>query len=221
MAKAELNSNIEAMSGKLGDRVYTTRASGTYVRPYAAPSNPRTPSQQHTRSNLATAAAVWNTATYETELAWDRWAKAHPKRNPLNGYQYTSAPYNAFLSLAIPYLQLNSGGTPPLQPPARKFIGDPVTLAAAAGTGAIDWTASAANRAGVVTVLLAQPLRKVTGRPADDKWRVVDRVTFTDGHLTAATPLPPGLYAAAYQFGCLATGETTRRVELPRLWVPN
>lgn len=79
------------MRGKLGGNVYSRNKGGTYVRIFAAPTNPNTIRQQSVRNWIGWAATAWeSTLTEEQRDAWREWAQANPILNSLGQSIYIS-----------------------------------------------------------------------------------------------------------------------------------
>src|SRR5262249_45959272 len=159
--------------------------------------NPGTPAQQVVRANLKAAAQAYKALTPEQAAAWQEYARTRLRRTPTAAHPYTPAPFHAFMTLALKYLQLHPGDTPPALPPAEAFLGEGIKIGAEAVPEGIVWTASAENAPHVVTELLALRLTSLRAQRTAEKYRTQAFVTFTDSALTFTTPLAPALYAPA------------------------
>jgi hypothetical protein len=210
MAYVILPPILEALHGKVGDAVYVRTKSGTVLRRYVRPRNPSTPAQQAVRASLKAAAQTYKALTPEQAAAWQEYARTRLLHTATAAHPYTPAPFNAFMTLALKYLQLHPGETPPLLPPEEPFFGEGIRIVAEAAAEGIVWTASAENTPTVATELLAQRLTSLRAQRTAEKYRTQAFVTFTDGALTFTTPLGPALYAPAYRFVHQETGQATK-----------
>jgi hypothetical protein len=89
-----------------------------------------------------------------------------------------------------------------------------VRITVASLPGGIVFTADAANREGVLTELLLQPLASQHRRTYARRYRTQASVAYTGTTLDATVPCGPGWYAAAVRFVEASTGRTTAEIEL-------
>ncbi|MCW5939605.1 MAG: hypothetical protein KF884_01230 [Fimbriimonadaceae bacterium] len=98
---------------------------------------------------------------------------------------------------------------PPTLPPASPFGGDAARLAVEGLAGALRYTSDRPNSSGVVTELLGLSVRSALAEPRDRDFRVLERVAFVPGGLSAEVAAKPGRYAVAARYVLRATGQAT------------
>ena len=221
MAKAKLGVLFEELHGKVGNVVVEMIDGEANVRPLPKKNDPKTPLQLTARRNFSSASKLFkNTLTIEQQAAWRAYAKANPVLNIDSGKRRALNPVAMLNSLTSKFLQINPGGTPPVNPPAFGFGGDPLTLSVSTDDGAITFTASAANSAGVKTEILLQKV-PTFGSPAYGKeYRSKEFVAFAVGSLSTTLFIPGDYYAAAYRFVKVSTGQMTDLVPLGTYTIP-
>jgi len=74
MAKTKLAAPLAGIRGTVGGLVYSANQSGTYVKAWNPPTNPKTPSQMLERSYLAQMPTLWNALTPVQRAAWNTFA---------------------------------------------------------------------------------------------------------------------------------------------------
>jgi hypothetical protein len=144
--------------------------------------------------------------------AWTAYAATLPQVAKRSGRKVKVTAINAFCGLADKFLQVTPGGTVPMVPPTAAFLGDSLTITAAAGMGQVTFTAGAANSAGTTTELLLQPLKGKNRVPTAKGYRTKAFKAFATGSLTQTVSVPTGFYAAAYRYVNAATGQATALV---------
>ena len=75
MAKTLLAAPIAGLRGTVGSLIYSANGSGTYVRAWNPPSNPRTYNQTIERSFLARMPGLWRSLSDAERTDWDDWAE--------------------------------------------------------------------------------------------------------------------------------------------------
>lgn len=216
MAQGNIGVLFNSLRGKAGSVVFANSKDGTVVRPRVSARNPQTPAQQAVRTALSKSAAAYKNLTSAQVAAWTAYANSITKHDPRTSKTYHPSPIAAFTSLASKFLQVAPTGTIPLTPPATAFAGDSITLTAVGASGKVNFTASAANAAGVTTELLLQPLKSQNRKAQPKGYRSKGFQVFA-----TATPPPvavsvaPGWYVPAYRFVNTATGQDTHIVILP------
>lgn len=73
MARIKLGSIVTAISGKLGENVFSRNSGGAYVKANVTPTNPQTPAQTAVRIMMADVSSTWKTLT---DTQRDTWHKA-------------------------------------------------------------------------------------------------------------------------------------------------
>lgn len=220
MAKLGSFLNVTDIRGSVGGNTYSKARVGHTLRARIKGSNPRTTRQSAARANMAEASRQAQ-AFDATELAaWKAYAASLTKHNSVSGAAYSPSWITAYNELAIPYLGMNPGGTPPSTPPASPFTGDTITVTAAGASGKITFTGSAASTAGIKVALLVQKLTSANRKPNPkgyvlNKWGSIPGTPF---HLDTTT-LTPGTYAVGYKFGDDTTGQETLPVFLANVIV--
>ena len=69
--KAKLNSLLDDVSGKFGDRVFARNPSGLYLREHVEPDQPNSDRQTSVRDRFSTFAARWATLTEAQRTGWN------------------------------------------------------------------------------------------------------------------------------------------------------
>ncbi len=205
---------IEQMAGKDGKVVARRSKFGTVFTPYVIPTNPNTNAQETIRGFFGRSARAFRALTPEQVAQWKAYAETLEFRDPVTGKLYNPEDINAFMQLAIKFLQVQPGGTIPVTPPANPFLGDTITLTASSTPGRVVYSASGPNALGVRTELLLQRLRGRNWNPQPGNYRTRGFVNFTGGSLSSEVTVTPGWYAAAYRFVSLATGQATDLVPI-------
>ena len=215
MARVRPSILIQDIRGKAGGSVFQMSPEGLIVRPRVDGTNPRTPAQLAVRSYFTRASQAFEGLTPVQYAAWKQYAAQNVRRDPITGKSRHQTPIAAFVELAAKFLQANPAGTIPLTPPTTQFNGDTITLTAAADTGKMTFTASAANAAGVTTEIMLQPLKTANRKPQSNAYRSKAFNAFASGSLSFQVTVPAGYYAAAYRFVKLSTGQASEAVYLP------
>jgi len=107
MAITKIGPPLAGIRGTLGGVVYSANGSGTYCKPWAPPSNPRTELQMVERSYLASMPALWQALSSAQRTAWDTFAAlgAQALVNSL-GETYYASGYNWFVKCNIRLLRV-------------------------------------------------------------------------------------------------------------------
>jgi len=215
----QLPSFITEASGRLGDRVYLKGQGKVRSREYKTPRDPRTERQQTTRSRFAQVSQTWRTLTEAQRLAWGKYGSTRRRTAFTWAETDTQNGYGAFMTLALKRLHAQPNADLLTGPPDAPFAGDTITVMAQAGAGELVWQASGVNAPGVVTELLAQPMRRAANLPSPEKYRTAAFAQFTETRLGETTSCAPGLWACAVRFVHAGTGQTTALTVLPPVWV--
>ncbi len=214
MAKLKLAPFTRAMSGKLGNVVFSKTKEGTIMRERITPKNPSTPAQVAVRSAFSKATKQWANLSATQLQAWELWAKSYSNKEETTEKTYSSDAFNAFVKLAAKWYAVNASGTAPTTPPTAQFDGDTPKITATVGTGLVTFNANAANSAGVTTALLLAKLGGKNRKANPSQYREKKYFVFATGALTTTVPVPAGWYAAGYSFINLATGQESEPVLL-------
>ncbi len=204
------------LSGKMGRQYVARGRSGTVIRARPTYRQASHPATQAAQGRLRGANAAWNTLSAAQADAWGRYAGTITLTDGVTGVHYSPSPKNAFVGLATRWLQVHPGGSVPLGPPAGPFAGDDVAVAVA-GAGGLTFTAGGPNRAGVMTELMAQPLKNERCSPTG-RFKSRGFVAFTEGRLVQSLGLRAGWYAVAYRFVDASTGQSGPVVPLGKAW---
>lgn len=205
MAKATLGVILETISGKAGNLVFVDHPQGTHVRARVTPTDPRSPAQIEHRNRLARANAAWKRLT---DPEFEAWQAAYAPRAA-----------QAFNGLALRFLHLNPDAPIPTLPPADPLSPDPLTLEATVTPEGIHIESSDENGEDVATEFLTQRLPNPRRRAYATAWRHAAYKQFTKRSKDLDLPLAPGIYALAYRFQRISTGQTTPLVGLGTLTV--
>jgi hypothetical protein len=224
------------LSGKIDDAVLVQSRYGTIVRSMPEKGAPRSPLQTQSEARMAAASRAFGELTREEGQAWAAFgqtlAEAHPKTGRIVGL----SAQQAFNRLANKLLQIDAQAVLPRVPPTEPFFGDGVRVTVDApppspspspvessnGSNTIPrgdeegilFSADAANREGVLTELLLQPLASQHRRTYLQRYRTKAFVHFAGTELQATIPCDAGWYAAAIRFVEAATGRSTAEIEL-------
>lgn len=209
MALLQIGSLIEGLHGKSGNSVFVRTSGGISVRDHVIPHDPKSPLQLAARRRLSLCADAWHQLSPEQGQAWRAYAAKLSSRLPGGQTGKIVRAQNIFNALACKVLQVNPEATIPLDPPSRPFGGDGVEVTVSAQEGQITFTANTANRNGVVTELLLQPLRSGASNPQAKAYRSQAFVAFSSDHLSEVVTLDAGWYACAYRLVNAATGQST------------
>ena len=107
---------IAGARGKLAGVIFSAGKAGAFVRPYAAPSNPKTALQQTHRAAFSGPGARWRALSSSQRAAWSTWAAlpAQEKTDPFGNPYYASG-WNWFVAL---HTQASlAAASPPDDPP--------------------------------------------------------------------------------------------------------
>lgn len=215
MAIVKTTGNIKRMVGKQGGLVYKWTKEGIQVVDRETPANPRTPAQLAVRAAFKKATQQWKTMTGAQVAAWNNYAFARTETEETTNKKFKLSGFNWFTKFAARYFAVNTSATSaPVAPPATDFAGDTITIAAAATSGGIKFTASGANGSTVTTALLIQPLANANRKPQANGYRTKEYFKFVAGTLDRVVSLPPGYYAVGYEFVSTATGQESSRTLL-------
>lgn len=215
MAKLGGFLNVTDIRGKLGGTVFSKTRSAHILRTRIKGRNPRSSRQTVARDNMATSSREAKAMDAATVLLWKDYAASITKHNSVSGAAYHPSWITAYNELAIPFLGMTPGGTPPDTPPADPFTGDTITATIAGGVGKVTLTGSAEQGAGIMTAILVQKLPSANREPNPkgyvlDSWVTVPATPFQ----VDSTTLSPGFYAVGYKFGKVSTGQETLPVFL-------
>lgn len=112
---AKISPILGPLSGSVGGLTYARNKGGLYVKMKATPTNPNTARQQSARGLLATASIQWQELTDDQRNAWDTYAAANPRTDPL-GQSYNLTGHQMYVSLAT--VIMDQGLAPSGDPPA-------------------------------------------------------------------------------------------------------
>lgn len=120
MAITKIGPPLSGIRGTLGGVVYSANGSGTYCKPWAPPSNPKTELQTIERSYLASMPALWKALTALQRTDWDDFA-ALPAQELTNslGDAYYASGYNWFVKCNIRLLRVGRATRAPAPVIAR------------------------------------------------------------------------------------------------------
>jgi hypothetical protein len=101
MAKIKVASPLSGIRGTLGGLVFSQNQSGQFCRAWSRGANPRSPTQQPTRLNLATLPAEWRALSQAQRDAWDTYA-ADPaqEKTDVFGDAYYVSGWNWYCTVA-------------------------------------------------------------------------------------------------------------------------
>ena len=208
---------FEAVEGSVGALLVVRGRSGAVVRKRPTYRRPTSPGQAAQAERMRAAGAVWSSLGAPEAAAWSAYGARQTRRDPVSGKAYSPIGYNAFMELALRALQAAPGTAVPVWPPVGAFLGDSVVVSVSPlpqpplqdeplGEGALRFSASGANAAGVVTELLVQRLANVRRKPTA-QYKSMAFVRFVAGALVYDLPAAAGVYACAARQVDPATGQ--------------
>lgn len=219
MAKISFSPLVGQVRGKAGSVVFTKGRSGATVRTRVKPKNPRTTGQAAQRNLLTTTARQFKNLSTSNAAAWNAAAALVVFHNGVTGAAYHPSGMTYYNKLSIRYLESTPAGTPPTTPPSSAFAGDTITITAAGGSGAITFTGSAQQGAGIKTYFLTQRLASANRQPSPKGYRVTKIAAIPATPFQVTDSLPAGIYAVGYFFVLTATGQATQPVFLGNVTV--
>ena len=182
----------------------------TTMRELVTPENPKTAKQMNVRGAFKKSGGSFKNMENSDALAWDAFGKLQKDRNgkPMSGI----AAYN---QLSIKFRLVNPGQTPPVTPPTASYVGNDLSMAVTASTGALTFSATGANDADSVTELLIQPLASGNRKPQAEAYETAGYYQYIQPNPNAFTvDVPAGYYAAGYRYVNKVTGQMTDIVPL-------
>ncbi len=120
MAITKIGAPLSGIRGTVGGITFSENKAGPYIKPWARPSNPRTPKQTIERGYLASMPALWTALTAPQRAAWDTFAAlgAQVLINSL-GEEYYISGYGWFCKCNIRLLRVNRAPIVPVPAQAR------------------------------------------------------------------------------------------------------
>lgn len=201
VARATAGVVVGELSGKAGNAVFVQTARGLVVRGLPRVNNPQTSSQCAIRGVFAEASRAWKGLTPAQAEAWRTYALAQPGGR---------SAYALFVGLTAKYLQLHPQGAAPVNPPSHAFFGDGLAVAASSSSpGVVTFTASAASQSGVTVELLIQRLAHANRLPKAREYRTLAFHAYAPGALAFSQTVPKGVYACAYRFVEVSSGQSS------------
>jgi hypothetical protein len=207
MAKIRTGIVAPGLAGSAGNATFVRTRDGVSVRTRDTPYDPRTPAQADARDRMKRVGLAWRALSLEQAAAWRRYALALHEAG--GGLMVGPCPtgQEVFTRLSLKVLQIEPSAAVPTDPPASPFPGDRVRLAVAGVSGAVRFTADAANAPGVLMELLLQPLASVHRTPYARRYRSRRFAAFLGAGDSVDAPCQPGVWAAAARAVLAATGE--------------
>lgn len=212
MSLLRLGSFAQGLRGASGNAVYVRSPYGTILRNRPMTWSPPTESQIAARDRMATVGKAWSSLTLDQATAWKRYAASMAATMPPHEGVVPPSAQNLFVRQGLKLLQIDPSASLPSLPPSDAFLGEALVLGVATVPGAIRFTPSRPNTPGITTELLLQPLRSVHRRTYLSKYRTAAFVSFGSG--SHDLPVKPGVYALAYRFVKMDTGQETALAEL-------
>ncbi|MCW5947255.1 MAG: hypothetical protein KIT74_09530 [Fimbriimonadales bacterium] len=208
MARARLGMAFQDVRGTMGNQVLVLTRSGLVVRGKPRYKFPVSPATRAQTERMKAAAEVWNSLTIEQVEAWRRYGETQRRVDPVTLKEYTQTANTAFVGLSTKFLQASPGGAIPLLPPVSEFIGDSIVLTVApVSPGVVRFAASGPNAPDVITEIMMQRLPNIRRSPKPFYASAAFHV-FESGALEFDMELDAGVYAFAYRFVRLSTGQS-------------
>lgn len=212
MSLLKLGTFAGDLHGASGNAVYVRSPYGTILRNRPMVWNEPSQAQRDCRTRMSLVGRAWTSLSLDEAAAWKRYAQTLAASElSTNGTPPPTA-QQVFVRLGLKVLQVDPEAVVPTLPPSSAFLGDAVVVSAEALPGALRFTASEPNAAGILTELLIQPLRSVHRRTFLSRYRTAAFVPFSDGAYDVA--VQPGAVATAYRFVRAETGQETGIAEL-------
>ncbi len=215
MAKLSFSAVVEQVRGKVGTVVFSEARNGASLRIKSSVKNPKTNAQRAVRKYLSRSAKTFEGLSLAQAALWNAYGETQQRTDPVTGKTYTLSGINAFVELAIKFLQVQPNGTIPLGPPNTEFSGDTVTVTATAGVGQVLFSGSGPNALGVTTEFLVQRLPARNRKPDPNGYVSAGFKALGTGNLDFVATVTPGVYAVAYRFVRVATGQASEIEPLP------
>jgi len=136
MAKIKHGSLAGAVSGSIGNVVFSHNRGGAYIRSRTIPVNKKTPAQMNIRAILAQLSSAWASLTSAKQAAWNTWAQSHPVSDRL-GEKIVLSGHQAMIACNSRLIQ--AGDTEIDVPPALPAPGALSSLTATFDIGAGDF----------------------------------------------------------------------------------
>lgn len=208
MATVKLSVFARALSGKVGNVVFTNTKEGTVMRERETPTNPNTAAQQGVRNAFRKVTQQWRNLTATQVGAWNAWAARWRQEQPTTDEMYNLNGFNWFVKLGAKYLAINPGQSgAPVTPPSAAYGGDSITIGTTGGAGQVTFTASGPNASTSTTELMVQRVSGPNSRAQRGAFRIKSHQAFASGSLSTSVALDEGYYATAYQFVNKQTGQ--------------
>lgn len=215
MALVKLNAAFESFSGKTGNAVFAATKDGTVFKNRPTKNDPKSPAQVAQRARMKKVTGIYKGFTAAQATTWNNYGATLPPRTNKAGDKIRPSGIQAFAKLGTKFLAVTPAGTVPTTPPATEFLGDTLTVTAAAATGKVTFTGSGGNANNVTTELLLQPLPSAARKPRSNAYRSQIFKVFATGSLNADVVAPAGYYSPAYRFVNTQTGQELAVVPLP------
>lgn len=206
MARARFSIAFEDLRGAVGRRVLIRTAAGPAMRGKPTYRYPKNPDVLAGNSRFVQAGAAWNDLSLAEVEAWRAYASTVIRTDEVTGQRYHPTPKNAFVGLAVKFLQITPEGSIPRLPPMGEFVPDALSVSISPVPGGVLFTATGSNSEDVSTELLFQRLKNIRCQPG----KVYKSLAFhAFGGEPLAISLEPGAYGFAYRFVRPTTGQAT------------
>lgn len=197
---------LQDLRGSIGDRVLIRTTAGPAVRGKPRYRYPKNPAVEAGNRRFAQAGTAWNELTLAEVEAWRSYAGSIYRTDEVTGQRYHPTAKNAFVGLAVKFLQITPEGVIPRLPPTTGLMPDALDVLVEPIPGGVSFTATGSNSEGILTELLVQRLKNIRCKPG----KVYKSLVFHDfAGEPLEGPLEPGAYGFAYRFVRPATGQAT------------
>lgn len=197
---------FQDLRGSVGDRVLVRTSAGPAMRGKPRYRYPKNPAVEAGNRRFVEAGAAWNELTLAEVEVWRSYTESIYRTDEVTGQRYHPTAKNAFVGLAVKFLQITPEGEIPRLPPTTDLIPDALEVTVAAIPGGVSFTANGSNSEGVLTELLLQRLKNIRCK-AGKVYKSLVFHDFTGEPLEG--PLEPGAYGFAFRFVRPATGQAT------------
>ena len=171
------------------------------------PFNANSEAQIRVRSAFDRASSGYSLLSAPSKAKWKAFGLLDKRRDAVTGRRYSLTGRQAFMGLGAKHALVRPGTALPQNPPTVRFAGDAIGVTCAAMTGGLSFTATGANADGVTTELLVQRLASADRAPTMDGYRSAVYYAFDGVGDTYVVGVEPAIWATAYRFVSLASGE--------------
>lgn len=220
MARLREATGVGRISGNLDGFVVAQYPGGAVLRLPPKGRGAQTPARSAVELRMRQANVLWSRLDDDAQMAWVRYGQGRATRSPETGRPVTPSGYSLFVALATKFLQVHGGHEAPTLPPEGPFFGDALAVSFAPAPQALLASAPGANRPGMLTEVLGQPLRRLSHAPKSRGYKSLGFFAFEAGTPVTIPLTKGGAWALQVRFVEASTGRMTEPVDVDWLTVP-